>query len=173
MHIPSENDIIIPDPSFDIRDVMDFKLLSSPSPTATVQPSQPVSNRQFDSIQKFFSPSLSCLDVFYTVLYNLLIETFPRPVEGSFTRRHCHRGRDYFDTSDSAHSLVLHGSGGTFLSEMEERKPFRSHQRASYSWDDPTNQSRTRPMVSFALPPLERFVSRFSFPPRVLNYLFQ
>ena len=94
MHIPSENDIIIPDPSFDIRDVMDFKLLSSPSPTATVQPSQPVSDRQFDSIQKFFSPSLSCLDVFYT---------------------------------------VLHGSGGTFLSEMEERKPFRSHQRASYS----------------------------------------
>lgn len=85
MHIPSENDIIIPEPSFDIRDVMDFKLLSSPSPTATVQPSQPVSDHQFDSIQKFFSPSISCLDVFNTVLCDSHEEAFSRPVESPST----------------------------------------------------------------------------------------
>lgn len=111
MHIPSENDIIIPEPSFDIRDVMDFKLLSSPSPTATVQPSQPVSDHQFDSIQKFFSPSISCLDVFNTVLCDSHVEAFSRPVESPSTRRHCHRGSDCFLASNSAHSLFLHGGG--------------------------------------------------------------
>ena len=34
MPVPSENDVIIPDPCFDIRDVMDFKLLSPPSSSA-------------------------------------------------------------------------------------------------------------------------------------------
>ena len=63
MPVPSENDVIIPDPCFDIRDVMDFKLLSSPFSSATIDPSQPVSDQQFESLKKFFSPSISCLNV--------------------------------------------------------------------------------------------------------------
>lgn len=109
MRIPSENDVIIPDPCFDLRDIMDFKLISPSSSTSTVDASQPVSDQQFDSIKKYFSPSLSCLDVFSN-RFKLLLEAFFKSVERSSKRKHCFGGYSHFTTTNSAHSLLLHGS---------------------------------------------------------------
>lgn len=67
MSPPSEKDIIIPEPCFNIRELLDFKFLSN----TTTESSQSVPDTLFESLKQYIHPSVSSIDVFLSSMYQL------------------------------------------------------------------------------------------------------